>query len=136
MREKIEIFEKLLIVITLLGGIIVGANKGVEYLSATSAVVMAKAAQEQETANAQQLLTKTYTELLTKLDVDLREIDKKMNEELYDGTVGWDKLVIIRAAKVQDRNQLLLTLGEQVVNLKGAPQTQLPATNKSSKRDD
>jgi len=53
MKEKIEIVEKFLIVITLIGGIITGAVKGVEYISAKSAVVTAKAAQERETANAQ-----------------------------------------------------------------------------------
>jgi len=119
MKEIIEIIEKLLIVITLIVSIAVSANKGIEYLSAKSAVVNAKAVQEQETANAQQLLTRTYTTLLTNLDNDLREIDKKLDEEIYDGTVGWEKLIIIRNEKVKDRNQLLLILGDQVVNMKG-----------------
>jgi hypothetical protein len=119
MKETIEIIEKLLIVITLIVSIAVSANKGIEYLSAKSAVVNAKAVQEQETANAQQLLTRTYGTLLTNLDNDLREIDKKLDAELYDGTVGWEKLIIIRTEKVKDRNQLLLILGDQVVNMKG-----------------
>ncbi|WP_027854183.1 hypothetical protein [Marinobacterium litorale] len=62
MKEKIEVVEKLLIVLTLIAGIVASAYKGVEYISAKSAVVTAKAAQEQETANAQQLLTKTYSD--------------------------------------------------------------------------
>lgn len=118
MKEKIEVIEKFLIVITLIGGIIASSYKGIEYLSAKSAVVNAQAAQEQETVNAQQLLTQTYSNLLNKLDEDIRDIDNKLNEEVFKGTVGWDKLILIREEKVKDRNQLLFTLGEQVVQLK------------------
>jgi hypothetical protein len=123
MKEKIEVFEKLLIVITLIVGIGVSVNKGFDYISAKSEVVNAMAAQERETANAQHLLTETYAKLLTNLDVDIREIDKKLDDEVYNGTVGWDKLILIRAEKVKDRNQLLLTLGEQVVNMRGMKPT-------------
>ena len=131
MKENIELIEKFLIVVTLIVGIIVSANKGVEYISAKSAIVSAKAAQEQETANAQQLLTKTYTKLLTNLDADLRELDVKLDKEVWEGTVGWDKLIIIRAEKVKDRNQLLLILGKQVVSFKGF--VALPTANRDRK---
>jgi len=61
---------------------------------------------------------KTYSDLLTKLDTDLREIDTKLGNEVFEGTVGWDKLIVIRAEKVKDRNQILSILGEQVISLK------------------
>lgn len=118
MKEKLEIFEKLLIVLTMVGSLVTGTYKGVEYISAQSLVVKAKATQEQEISNAQQLLTKTYSDLLKKLDVDIRELDKKLEKEIFDGTVGWKKLTIIRQQKVRDRNQLLASLGNQVVNIK------------------
>ncbi|MCG6400635.1 hypothetical protein [Vibrio fluvialis] len=132
MKQKLEVIEKFLLVLTLI--ISVGASgwKGYEYISAKSLVVEAKAKQEQEIGNAQQLLTKTYAELLSNLDKDIRQIDSKLEEELFEGTVGWDKLLIIRNSKVEDRNHLLQQLGSQVSSI----MTSTPGTPKSSEKTD
>ncbi|MCS6236240.1 hypothetical protein G3495_14055 [Shewanella baltica] len=117
MKQTLEVIEKLLLVLTLILSVGASGWKGYEYISAKSLVVKAKAKQEQEIGNAQQLLTKTYAELLSNLDKDIRQIDSKLAEELYEGTVGWDKLLIIRKSKVEDRNHLLQQLGGQVSNI-------------------
>ncbi|MFM5471049.1 hypothetical protein ACET7A_03590 [Aeromonas veronii] len=118
MKETLEVLEKFLLVITLVVGLAASVWKGVEYISAQSSIVKAKAIQEQEVGTAQQLLTKTYSDLLAKLDVDIREIDKKLEDESFKGTLGWDKLFSIRQSKVTDRNQLLTLLGSQVTEMK------------------
>ncbi|MFM5049130.1 hypothetical protein ACEUBW_06695 [Aeromonas veronii] len=118
MKEKLEVLEKFLLVTTLVVGLAASGWKGAEYISAQSSIVKAKAIQEQEVGTAQQLLTKTYSDLLAKLDVDIREIDKKLEDESFKGTLGWDKLFSIRQSKVTDRNQLLTLLGSQVTEMK------------------
>ncbi|MFB0724699.1 hypothetical protein ACEU6F_08455 [Aeromonas salmonicida] len=118
MKETLEVLEKFLLVITLVVGLAASGWKGIEYISAQSSIVKAKAIQEQEVGTAQQLLTKTYSDLLAKLDVDIREIDKKLEDESFKGTLGWDKLFSIRQSKVIDRNQLLTLLGSQVTEMK------------------
>ena len=50
--------------------------------------------------------------------MDIREIDKKLEDESYKGTLGWEKLFSIRQSKVTDRNQLLTLLGSQVTEMK------------------
>jgi hypothetical protein len=121
MKEKLEILEKFIIVLTMVGGLIASTYKGYEYITAKTLVVEAKAAQEKEIGNAQQLLTKTYSDLLKNLDNDIRELDNRLEKEVYEGTIGWDKLNLIREQKVNDRNKLLTTLGEQVSNFKNQP---------------
>jgi hypothetical protein len=120
MKEKIEIIEKLLIVMAMIVGIITSAYTGGEYLSAQSSVVNAKAMQELEIAITQQLLTKTYSDLLRILDEDIRKLDKKLENESYDDIVGWKKLFLIRKQKNSDRNQLLTSLSGQVVSIRNA----------------
>lgn len=128
MKEKLEVLEKFLLVLTLIAGLAVSGWKGVEYLSAQSSIVKAKAIQEQEIGNAQQLLTRTYSDLLTKLDEDIRKIDIKLEEESFEGTTGWGKYLSIRKAKVADRNQLLTLLGSQVTNIKNESKPKLSSS--------
>src|SRR5690554_937858 len=91
MKNTIELVEKLLLILTLVIGLGVSIYQGLEYLSAKSAVVNAKAAQEQETVIAQQLLTKTYAQILTHLHEDIRAIDNELMKESYRNTVNWEK---------------------------------------------
>ncbi|HGO5292576.1 TPA: hypothetical protein ACK210_002258 [Photobacterium damselae subsp. damselae] len=131
MKQKLEVLEKFLLVLTLI--ISVGASgwKGYEYISVKSLVVEAKAKQEQEIGNAQQLLTKTYAELLSNLDKDIRRIDSKLEEKWFEGTAGWDKLLIIRNSKVEDRNQLLQQLGSQVSRIMTSTRDTLKSSEKT-----
>lgn len=120
-----QFIEKSLIIITLLIGICASSYKGVEFLTAKAGIAKAQKNkidalidQENEKTKAIRLLTQTYTDLLKQLNIDLQDIDTEMRKEVFKNTVGWEKMASIREAKVNDRNQLLLTLGSQVVELK------------------
>lgn len=114
MKEFLEVVEKFLLVITLAFFLVASGWRCAEYISAQSSIVNAKAIQEKEVVSAQKLIIKTYSELLVKLDGDIKKIDKQLEDESCRGTLGERKLFSIRQSKVAERNQLLTLLGSHV----------------------
>ena len=112
-KIKIEIIEKALVSITLIIAIGSSGYKGYEFLSI-------KSKETKQRIATSEVLTKAYTESLTSIDLDIKELDKKLGETLYKGSYDWEKYLAIREAKSRDRATLLEKLGDQVVKVRQA----------------
>lgn len=120
LKSWLELAEKALMVVSISIGIITAAYKGSEFLDAKSNEVKASQIQTEKRTEAISLMTSTYTSLLNQLNDEIKALDEKMGEEIWEDSVGWRKFKAIREAKVQDRNALLQSLGGQIVKLKEA----------------
>lgn len=119
-KSWVELIEKSLLITSTSIVILTAAFRGAEYL--TSKVEQAEAQKQeivQRTA-AIDLMTSTYTKLLAQLDKDIKDLDEKLGGEVWKNSIGWEKYVTMREAKVKDRNALLQSLGSQIVQLKQA----------------
>ncbi|ENM5736245.1 hypothetical protein DU972_003891 [Vibrio mimicus] len=117
-KSWLEVIEKSLLIISTSIAILTAAYKGAELLTSKNEQVKAVTNEVVERTKAVNLLTVTYSDLLSQLDKDIKELDSKMGDEVWKDSIGWEKFEAIRQAKVNDRNALLQSLGGQVVQLK------------------
>ncbi|EJL6311418.1 hypothetical protein H2659_18380 [Vibrio cholerae] len=117
-KSWLEVIEKSLLIISTSIAILTAAYKGAELLTSQNEQVKAVTNEVVERTKAVNLLTVTYSDLLSQLDKDIKELDSKMGDEVWKDSIGWEKFEAIRQAKVNDRNALLQSLGGQVVQLK------------------
>lgn len=104
----------------LIASLIWGFFKGAALVEAKSHKANAEKAEITQRTEALMLLTSTYTKLLSDLDAEIQGIDKKMGDEMWKNSIGWEKLEAIRRAKMEDRAALLQSLGAQIVQMKQA----------------
>lgn len=119
-KSWVELIEKGLLIISTSIMVLTAAYQGADFLSSKTNQADAQKQEIIQRTAAIDLMTSTYTRLLTQLDNDIKELDEKMGNEVWKDTVGWEKFSAIREAKVKDRNSLLQSLGMQVVQLKEA----------------
>ncbi|EJL6894623.1 hypothetical protein O1E22_003376 [Vibrio cholerae] len=120
LKSWLEVIEKSLLIISTSIAILTAAYKGAELLTSKNEQVKAVTNEVVERTKAVNLLTVTYSNLLSQLDKDIKDLDSKMGGEVWKDSIGWEKFEAIRQAKVNDRNALLQSLGGQVVQLKVA----------------
>lgn len=120
LKSWVELIEKSLLIISTSIVILTAAYKGADFLASKTEQADAQKAEIVQRTAAIDLMTSTYTQLLTQLDQDIKGLDEKMGGEVWKDSVGWEKFSAIRESKVKDRNALLQSLGQQVVQLKQA----------------
>ena len=120
LKSWIDLVHKSLLIVSTSIAILTAAFKGAEYLSSKAAQVNAAKEETIQRVEALEMLTSTYTSLLTQLDRDIKDLDEKMSGEVWKDSIGWEKFSAVREAKVRDRNALLQSLGSQIVQLKQA----------------
>lgn len=120
LKSWVELIEKSLLIISTSIVILTAAYKGSDFLASKTEQADAQKEEIVQRTAAIDLMTSTYTQLLTQLDQDIKDLDVKMGGEVWKDTVGWEKFAAIRESKVKDRNALLQSLGQQVVQLKQA----------------
>ena len=111
LKSWVEFLEKTFLVVTLIVGLVTSGFKAKDYFSAQEKQVQAK-------TKTIDLLTNTYTDLIGTLNKEIAQLDEKMKDEVWKNSVGWEKFLAIREMKVKDRNELLHTLGVQIMELK------------------
>lgn len=120
LKSWVELIEKSLLIISTSIVILTATYKGADFLASKTEQADAQKAEIVQRTAAIDLMTSTYTQLLTQLDQDIKDLDEKMGGEVWKDSVGWEKFSAIRESKVRDRNALLQSLGQQVVQLKQA----------------
>lgn len=119
-KSWVELVEKSLLIISTSIIILTTAYQGAEFLTSKTQQADAQKQEIVQRTAAIDLMTSTYTRLLSQLDEDIKILDEKMGGEVWKNSFGWEKFSAIREAKVKDRNSLLQSLGTQVVQLKEA----------------
>ena len=119
-KSWIELVEKSLLIISTSIIILTAAYQGAGFLASKTKQTDAQKQEIFQRTAAIDLMTSTYTRLLSQLDENIKELDEKMSSEVWKDSYGWEKFSAIREAKVKDRNSLLQSLGTQVVQLKEA----------------
>nr|WP_019366912.1 hypothetical protein [Pseudomonas luteola] len=120
LKSWVELVEKSLLIISTSIIILTAAYQGAEFLASKTKQADAQKREIVQRTAAIDLMTSTYTRLLSQLDEDIKKLDEKMGSEVWKDSIGWEKFSAIREAKVNDRNSLLQSLGAQVVQLKEA----------------
>jgi len=120
LKSWVELVEKSLLIISTSIIILTAAYQGAEFLASKTKQADAQKQEIIQRTAAIDLMTSTYTRLLSQLDEDIKKLDEKMGSEVWKDSIGWEKFSAIREAKVSDRNSLLQSLGAQVVQLKEA----------------
>ena len=124
LKNWIEIIEKSLLIISTSIMIITATYNGASFLKSKTKQADAQRNEIKQRISAIDNMTSTYTQLLSQLDNEIKNLDNKMSEEIYKDSVNWKKYSAIRDEKVKDRNSLLNSLGNQIVQLKEAERTQ------------
>ena len=120
LKSWVELLEKSLLIISTSIVILTAAYQGSDFLNSKTEQADAQKIEIKQRTAALDLMTSTYTTLLSKLDSEIQALDEKMGSEVWKNSVGWEKYSAIRQQKVNDRNALLRSLGNQVVQLKEA----------------
>lgn len=120
LKSWVELLEKSLLIISTSIVILTAAYQGSDFLKSKTEQANAQKIEIKQRTEALDLMTSTYTTLLSKLDSEIQALDEKMGSEIWKDSVGWEKYSAIRQQKVSDRNALLQSLGKQVVQLKEA----------------
>lgn len=119
-KSWVELVEKSLLIISTSIIILTAAYQGAVFIASKTKQADAQKQEIVQRTAAIDLMTSTYTRLLSQLDEDIKKLDEKMGGEVWKDSIGWEKFSAIREAKVKDRNSLLQSLGAQVVQLKEA----------------
>ena len=120
LKSWVELVEKSLLIISTSIIILSAAYQGSDFLASKTEQTNANKQEIVQRTAAIDLMTSTYTRLLSQLDHDIKALDEKMGGEIWKDSIGWQKFSAIRDYKVKDRNSLLQSLGAQVVHLKEA----------------
>lgn len=120
LKSWVELVEKSLLIISTSIIILTAAHQGAEFIASKTKQADAQKQEIVQRTAAIDLMTSTYTRLLSQLDEEIKKLDEKMGSEAWKDSIGWEKFSAIREAKVNDRNSLLQSLGAQVVQLKEA----------------
>lgn len=120
LKSWVELVEKSLLIISTSIIILTSAYQGNDFIESKIKQTEAQKLEIVQRTTAIELLTSTYTRLLSQLDEDIKVLDEKMSNEVWKDSYGWVKFSAIREAKVKDRNSLLQSLGTQVVQFKEA----------------
>ncbi|NTU50023.1 MAG: hypothetical protein HGA87_03890 [Desulfobulbaceae bacterium] len=113
-KSWLDALEKLLIVIGLLIALPKGCNFVVTKTEQSKAATQAIEARTKDS----RLLAESYVNELKKLNDDIRVIDEKIEKEPWDTTEGAKKGYHLREEKVKDKQRLLESLGNQVIELR------------------
>ena len=120
LKSWVELVEKSLLIVSTSIIILTTAYRGADFLESKANQTDAQKQEIVQRTAAIDLMTSTYTNLLSQINEDIKLLDEKMVEEIWKDSIGWNKFLAIREAKVQDRNSLLQSLGGEVVRLKEA----------------
>lgn len=118
LKGWVEFAEKILVVITLVIGISVSAYQGVTFLMAKKQETLALTEESLKRKEVLDRFSDAYLSQLETINADIRTLDEQLGKEVWKNTTGWDVKFAVRLEKAKDRQEILVTLGTQILELK------------------